>query len=1063
VSVSARGGTTREQLVVVYGLDSRGLRRVLAFELTPEDGDAAWRELLSSLVARGLDRVRLVVSDAHPGLAAQVADVLGARWQRDLDAFVREAGDESPRAGEEAAEIVQRIAAAHDRDEAMAQLLAAAQDVRGETPRLSRALGESAESLVAFHAVPARLRESVRSTRPFQRTSRRLERELGAQPRARAALLRTAAEILAEQDSRWEHGRRSAPLSALGPVEPKVAVPHYVSGDSAPAGFATRRAVWIAPAFIAALVLLAAAIVPALPRLTDAYAGLISRLTGVPREQLLPPGASLGFRPFLALLLVLLGVFAVGSARDRTRAVATGLPLYLAGILVLDVTLALAHGRWESGPFTPLGGVAAGLAGFVVLACVIFACYSLPAGVRVERSLPAAGRIPSTLAVAVAVALAAAVLVAAVRAVSDFHPSFPLVGSLGSVFVVFALALSAALYVAGWRQRQRKPASWPAASVAFLVPAFNEEHEIEATVAAIDAASEGYRGACTVYIVDNGSSDGTRAAAERALAACRSVTGRVLTCPTPGKAHALNFGLAHIGEEVVVRIDADTLVAPDLLDQMLPWFADPRVGGVSGLPLPKDDAPRWLHPMRLIEVYYGAAYMRVVQGAVDAVMVMPGLIAGYRRAILDELGGFGVGFNGEDADVTVRIGRLGYRIVTDAGIHVFTEVPKTLPQLREQRQRWARGTFHMAGRNLSSVWMRQGLRGVWMLPLSILNAARRSLLVPLLLVAAVVELLDPAVFSFRAVTMVAGFLLGLQLLVTAVVLAGNRQFSVLPYVPAYLLFRLLRAYIAFEALLTLRLRPSRARVAAQAPVSRRAQAVRLPRLAVAGVAALDVRTVIRRAGIGGTGATLAAAFGLVTVTLVGSQHLPFSARGAHRHTSQAAAAALRRPAGSLSLDASLGVPAPLLPLPARSCRLDVPASWHVVSVDAPVAASWRSTADALAAPLARITCDVPRQRRSAYRTLARARALHRTRPGYHERAFRRTFVAGRRAWLWEYDAEFGSTAVRVRAVAFRYGTVLATQAPERAWPAIWSTFAAALRSYRGVDRHWAGSRAPRTG
>ena len=245
-----------------------------------------------------------------------------------------------------------------------------------------------------------------------------------------------------------------------------------------------------------------------------------------------------------------------------------------------------------------------------------------------------------------------------------------------------------------------------------------------------------------------------------------------------------------------------------MLGAVVPWFWDESVGGVSGLPLPNEATPRWLYPLRIAEVYYGVAFLRVAQGAADAIMVMPGMIAGYRRAVVDELGGFAQGINGEDADITMRIGRLGYRIVTDLDVRVRTEVPETLAHLREQRQRWARGLFHMAGRNMSTIWMRQGLRGLWILPWSIFNASRRSMMIPILVCALAVELLDPTVFALREISVVAGFLVGLQLVVVSVLLIAYRQFAAMPFVPAYLLFRMFRAYTAFETLLTLRLKPS---------------------------------------------------------------------------------------------------------------------------------------------------------------------------------------------------------------------------------------------------------------
>ena len=77
-----------------------------------------------------------------------------------------------------------------------------------------------------------------------------------------------------------------------------------------------------------------------------------------------------------------------------------------------------------------------------------------------------------------------------------------------------------------------------------------------------------------------------------------------------------------------------------------------------------------------------------------------------------------------------------------------------------------------------------------------------------------VELLDPSVFALREISVVAGFLIGLQLVVISVLLIAYRQFAVMPFVPAYLLFRMFRAYTAFETLLTLRLKPATARASA---------------------------------------------------------------------------------------------------------------------------------------------------------------------------------------------------------------------------------------------------------
>ena len=622
--------------------------------------------------------------------------------------------------------------------------------------------------------------------------------------------------------------------SVLSRADPEAEdlTPHYVSVDTAPIGFAVTRSVWVAPFILLLFAGLCAALVAAIPMLTSWYADGVALLAGMPEQNLLRTGGSISFRPFLAGLILLLALFAVGSPTQRLKLFLFSSSLYVVSVLVIDVVLArAAEAWWVPAPFSPVGGIAAGVAGLLAIVISIFARYRLPGGVKVSRRLPAPNGLVPMLAGCLVMALAVTILFSWAQRLyfADLHLRF--IGGLDSELVIFLLALVCLLYLAAGLERDVKAKSGPPLSVAFLIPAFNEAHEIAETIRAIDEAAANYEGCCRLYVVDNGSRDGTSEVAAEAIERSPTLEGIVLHCWAPGKSHALNLGLSFITEDVVVRIDADTLVSPSLLKNIVPWFWDPAVGGVSGLPLPKrSSTPRWLYPLRLIEVYYGVAFLRVAQAAADGVMVMPGLIASYRRRVVQELGGFSEGINGEDADITMRIGRLGYRIITDPTIEVYTEVPAELGHLREQRQRWARGLFHMASRNVSTIWMRQGARGLWILPWSIFNASRRSLMIPVLVCGLTVELLDPSVLTLREISVVAGFIVGLQLIVITAILFAHRKFRVLPFVPAYLLFRMFRAYIAFETLLTLRLKPE---VGEYRPRAGHRQALRQPRVGLA--------------------------------------------------------------------------------------------------------------------------------------------------------------------------------------------------------------------------------------
>ena len=70
-------------LVIAVGVDEQGERHLLGFDLGGSENEAFWLAFLRSLVQRGLERVQLVISDAHEGLKKALQQVFsGASWQR---------------------------------------------------------------------------------------------------------------------------------------------------------------------------------------------------------------------------------------------------------------------------------------------------------------------------------------------------------------------------------------------------------------------------------------------------------------------------------------------------------------------------------------------------------------------------------------------------------------------------------------------------------------------------------------------------------------------------------------------------------------------------------------------------------------------------------------------------------------------------------------------------------------------------------------------------------------------------------------------------------------------
>src|SRR5688572_23767087 len=92
LKVRRDGRVVSMAVVIAVAVRATGEREVLGLDVGPSEDGAFWLAFLRGLVARGLTGVRLVISDAHPGLKGAIAAVLqGAGWQRCRVHFVRNA------------------------------------------------------------------------------------------------------------------------------------------------------------------------------------------------------------------------------------------------------------------------------------------------------------------------------------------------------------------------------------------------------------------------------------------------------------------------------------------------------------------------------------------------------------------------------------------------------------------------------------------------------------------------------------------------------------------------------------------------------------------------------------------------------------------------------------------------------------------------------------------------------------------------------------------------------------------------------------------------------------
>lgn len=217
--VRENGVIHKQAVLIAIGISWEGRREVLGVELANRESHSSWKEFLVGLKQRGLNGVRLVVSDSHEGLKRAIFETLPqASWQRCYVHFLRNALDYLPKKADDDCLIELRwLYDRRDLEEARRDLQAWLQRWEERYPKLCEWVEDNIEETLTFYRQPRGHHKHLKSTNMLERLNQEIKRRthiVRIFPNAKACL-RLVRALAVEIHEDWIEAHRYLNMDML--------------------------------------------------------------------------------------------------------------------------------------------------------------------------------------------------------------------------------------------------------------------------------------------------------------------------------------------------------------------------------------------------------------------------------------------------------------------------------------------------------------------------------------------------------------------------------------------------------------------------------------------------------------------------------------------------------------------------------------------------------------------------------------------------------------------------------------------------------------------------------